>query len=261
MSEPIPYDAHRFRNAAAHYTAGRPPYSPALIRRVAELTRLRPTYRLLDLGCGPGMLALAFAPYVAEVIGMDPEPEMLRQAEEQAEGTGNVRFVRGSSYELEPSLGAFRLVVMGRSFHWMDRPETLRRLDAMIEPDGLIALFGDTHPDVPDNAWREPYRAVLDRYSGGGRDGHRTKGWVRHEAVLLDSAFSCLEAISVIERRRTDLDTLIRRALSQSSLAAAHRSGRTEDLANELDQTLRPFMPDGLLTEVVSTYALLARRP
>ena len=196
------FDPHRFRHAAAYYVAGRPPYPPALIRRVVELSAVRRTDRLLDLGCGPGILAVAFAPFVAEVIGMDPEPEMLRDAQERARNVQNVRFIEGSSFTLDRAPGPFRLVTMGRSFHWMDRPDTLRPLDGMIVPDGAVALFGDSHPDLPDNAWRTPYRAVLERYRGDDM-GHPNcrPGWVRHEGILLDSPFSHLETVSVIERR------------------------------------------------------------
>jgi SAM-dependent methyltransferase len=253
-------EAGRFRDAAAHYAAGRPPYPPALISRVAEITRLRPTDRALDLGCGPGLLAIAFAPYVADVIAIDPEPEMLRQATALAHGLVNIRLVQGSSYDLAPALGRFKLVIMGRSFHWMDRPETLRRLDTMIEPDGAIALFGDTHPDVPDNAWRPLWRAVLDRYTPEVHARHRGPGWVRHEAVLLDSPFCRLESIATIERRRVNTQILVRRALSMSSLSVAGAGRRVDELTRDLSAALAPFAPEGAITEVVESYALLAWR-
>ena len=72
----------RFRTAAAHYTLGRPTYPADLIASVALACGLNPSDRLLDLGTGPGVLALAFAPYVSWVLAVDPEPEMLRQAQE-----------------------------------------------------------------------------------------------------------------------------------------------------------------------------------
>src|SRR5689334_4893420 len=115
---PQPLDPDRYRTAAAHYEQGRVPYAPELIRRVAEVTGLRPRHRVLDLGCGPGPLARRFAPLAREVVAMDPTPEMLSAARALAGTATNIRFVAGSSYDLGPALGSFHLVVMGRSFHW-----------------------------------------------------------------------------------------------------------------------------------------------
>jgi len=47
---------------------------------VAQLCSLTRRHRILDLGCGPGQLAIAFAPYAASVVAIDPEPKMLRAA-------------------------------------------------------------------------------------------------------------------------------------------------------------------------------------
>src|SRR5690348_15106708 len=123
----------RYRSAARHYLAGRPPYAEGLIRRVVAVCGLDRRHRVLDLGCGPGQLALAFAPFVGEVIGIDPEPEMLRVAREQAARAGRaVEFREGSSERLGDDLGTFHLVAIGRAFHWMDRAETLRGLNELI---------------------------------------------------------------------------------------------------------------------------------
>jgi ubiquinone/menaquinone biosynthesis C-methylase UbiE len=79
-------------------------------------------------------LAIGFSYFTNEVLGVDPEAEMLAIAAEAAKGlASNVRFQEGSSFDIDQSLGRFRLVTMGRSFHWMDRLATLHRLDDMVE--------------------------------------------------------------------------------------------------------------------------------
>ena len=94
-------------------------------------------------GCGPAMLAGRPSRWrPAEVTAIDPEPEMLRIAEAEFGGCRDrISFMRGSSDDLSPALGRFRLVTMGRSFPSMDRVETLRRLDEMIAPRGAVVLF------------------------------------------------------------------------------------------------------------------------
>ena len=256
------FKSRRFRTAAAHYLAGRPQYSPRLIRRVAGLCGLTPAHRVLDLGCGPGMLTLAFAPFAGEILGVDPEPEMLRAAAGR-EVPANVRFMQASSEDLSPQFGRFFLTVMGRSFHWMHRAETLRKLNVLIEPGGAVVLFDDDHPNVPDNEWRLRWRELVERYSADDpvRGRSRRPGWIRHEAMLLDSSFSELEKISIVERRCVATETLIDRALSMSSSSRARLGERADAMVQEMRELLAELAPAGEVTEVLATSALIARRP
>jgi SAM-dependent methyltransferase len=260
MIEPVPFQRRRFRSAAAHYLAGRPGYAPRAIERVVALCGVQSADRMLDLGCGPGQLARAFAPYVAEVVGVDPEPEMLWLARQ--DGPENALWIEASSYDLGRHLGSFGLVAMGRSFHWMDRVDTLRRLDEIVTRDGSVVLFSDSHPDLPDNAWRKEYSAVVDRYAEDDeRSRRRGPRWVSNTAVLLDSSFSMVEEFSVVERRPLAAAVLLDRALSMSSTSRARLGGRADDLLRELTALIERLAPSAHLVEVVATNALMARRP
>jgi SAM-dependent methyltransferase len=251
-----PFNPKRYASAAAHYESGRVPYAPALISRVAEVTGLGPRHCVLDLGCGPGPLARNFAPLVREVVAIDPSPEMLAEARALAGQAANIRFISGSSYDLDPALGRFRLVVMGRSFHWMDRVDALKRLDRMIEPGGAVVLFGDTAPAIPANAWRKVWNDIRGRYEPDTGPHDHDPNWIRNEAILLASPFARLERFGVIERRAIDVETLVQRALSMGSTSPAHLG---EDLPAMVAE-IRAALAD-VREEVVETYALVARRP
>src|SRR5882757_8222679 len=119
------FAVRRFQSAAAHYSAGRAPYPVALIARTAELLELGRHDRIMDLGCGPAQLAVAFAPVVGQVLA--------RQA---VHGAPNVEVIQASSEDLGPRLGSFHAVMIGRAFHWMVRQETLRRFESLLQPDG-----------------------------------------------------------------------------------------------------------------------------
>ncbi len=259
----IPFEPARFRSAAAHYLRGRPDYSPALIRDVATLCGLDGAGRLLDLGCGPGQLAIAFRPFVAEALGMDPEPEMLALAERQAEAAGvDVAFRQGSSYDLALLDGPFRLATIGRAFHWMDRAETTRLLADRLTTGGAMALLSTEHPAVPDNAWRTEYDALLRSARGRDLPAWRRPGWVRNEAVLLDSPLSSLHRVAVVERRQSPGADLVDRALSMSG-TTRHRLGEAgvASLREQVAALVASVAQDGLVIEVVESSALIARRP
>jgi SAM-dependent methyltransferase len=251
-----PFDRERYRTAWAHYEQGRVPYSPALIRRVAEVTGLGPQHRLLDLGCGPGPLSRLFAPLVREVVAMDPTPEMLNAARALAGKIPNIQFVGGSSYDLGPALGRFHLVVMGRSFHWMDRVDTLKRLDELVEPKGAVALFHDTAPTIPANAWRKVWHDICARYEPN-EGAHQGPDWIRHEAILLDSPFSRLERFGVVEHRPLDVETIVQRTLSMGSTSPSYLGEqKTSAITAEIRSAL-----GHVREEVVETAALMGWRP
>jgi 2-polyprenyl-3-methyl-5-hydroxy-6-metoxy-1,4-benzoquinol methylase len=261
METPLPQ--RRFRSAARHYLSGRPAYSAFLIRRVVELCALNVTHKVLDLGTGPGQLARAFAPFVAEVTAMDPEPEMLQIArKEAASGHFKIRFVQGGSYDLGRQLGQFQAVTIGRAFHWMDRAATLNLLDAMIESNGAVVLFDDNHPQVPENSWHSAYEKVIERYSEDDveRQKRGSPEWLKNEAILLASPFHEMERISIIERRSTALERFTDRALSLSITSRDRLGARADDLASEIEDLMAGYALNGGVTEVIESTALIARR-
>jgi SAM-dependent methyltransferase len=250
----------RFRSTVPHYVAGRPNYAPSLIGIVKEHLHLTDKHRLLDLGCGPGWLGIAFAPYVGSVLAVDPEPTMLEAAHAlAAEANVRIELMEGSSYDLGSQLGTFDVATIGRAFHWMDRADTLRRLDALIGPDGAVVLFNDVRPDVPENSWYKQYTEIVDSYAN--RVGNVPLERLRHEAALLESSFSLLVRIGVIERRLVPTERLVDRAFSMSTSSPEQLGPLLSDrLAQEVLSKMSQFATDGNLVEVIESQALIARR-
>lgn len=137
-------DADRFAGTATYYAAHRPRYGEAAIRHLADRFALDDG-RVLDLGCGAGQVTLSLAAIAGDVVGMDPNEAMLREGRRLADRAGveNVSWVLGSDADLGERRGPFRLVTMGRAFHWMDQERTLGRIHELTEPGGGVAILGD----------------------------------------------------------------------------------------------------------------------
>ena len=145
---------------------------------------------------------------------------------------------------------------MGRSFHWMDRVDTLKRLDRMIEPAGAVALFYDSAPAIPANAWRKVWNDIRGHYEPDTGPHDHDPNWIRNEAILLASPFARLERFGVIERRAIDVETLVQRALSMGSTSPAHLGENMPAMVAEIRAALADVRE-----EVVETSALVAWRP
>jgi SAM-dependent methyltransferase len=253
----------RFQNAARYYRQGRPNYPWLLIKRVVELVDLQPSQRVLDLGTGPGFLALDFARYAGEVVGVDPSSEMLKVAAENAQQTGtNVTFIQGSSSDLGPDFGTFHLVTIGRAFHWMDRVATLQALDVLLDPTGAVALFSESYPNVPENHWYADFDAIRAKYM----DADPTLSQIllnvnQNDAVLLSSAFGAVERISVLERRATPLERFVDRVLSYGAIWCTEHEPLIDEVTAEVYRELARYARDGIIHEIVEGIAVIARRP
>jgi SAM-dependent methyltransferase len=262
MAERELFYPERFKDASRYYSTGRPTYPRLLAGRVASRVGVSASDDVLDLGTGPGFLAIDFAPLARAVTAVDPSPEMLEAAADNAKAAGvAIRFVRGSSYELGPELGRFKLVTIGRAFHWMDRAATLRLLDGIVAPGGGVTLFGESYPDVPANGWRTRFQAIIDSYSTDDPARPKIRASASNEAVLLESSFDHLERVSVLETRRTPLERFVDRALSFASTWHGRPGSREQDLAREIREAIAPHADaEGRVKEVLEGHALIARR-
>lgn len=131
------YDPTIYAGAAAHYRPGRPPYSPELESVLAQELELDGSGRLLDGGCGPGILTVRLAHLFEDVTGLDPDPAMLAEGRRAAEARGieNIRWVQARAEDLpEAAPGPYRLVTFGQSFHWTDEARVAEAVYDLLEP-------------------------------------------------------------------------------------------------------------------------------
>ena len=99
----MPEYSGRFESTVPYYARFRPRYPAALFELIATQRKLDGRGRLLDLGCGPGFIAIGMTPYFAEVVGVDPEPAMLEAARQEAERAHvALTLIPGSSQHLAP---------------------------------------------------------------------------------------------------------------------------------------------------------------
>src|SRR6266508_3069003 len=132
--------------------------------------------RAIDTGTGAGTLALALAPLVGEVVGVDVVPELLERA--RAAAPANVTFLEGDATSLPFEAGSFDLSCSRRTLPDID----LRHL---FEANGLVLLRTQcqTHRRVLDSyldlaGCQGEAREVARQLSPGGPEAYTAEsGW------------------------------------------------------------------------------------
>lgn len=164
-----------FSGAVAEYYAEfRRGYPSEVFDALQEVFELSEADVVLDLGCGTGQLALPFASRVRSVVGVDPEPDMLRLASVAADDQGirNATWILGSDTDV-PALGALMgerslaLTVIGQALHWMQHEELFRAVSPLLRVGGGIAVISNGTPLwLQDSAWSRALRGCLEEWLG-----------------------------------------------------------------------------------------------
>ncbi|MEV6072070.1 class I SAM-dependent methyltransferase [Nocardia sp. NPDC052001] len=254
-----------FAGTAWHYARFRPGYPQVFLDEVIRRANLDGTGRLLDLGCGTGQLTLELAAHVADAVGVDPEPEMLTEAARQAHARGisNVTWAHGSSSDLPGRLGRFRLVTMGRSFHWMDRARVLTALDEMVEDNGILVIASDAFLIRPITIWQRTIEDVQRRFLPNGQDERPIPTadlFVRHEQILANSPFPHVNRHVYDFPRPWTIEQIIG-YLYSTSLPLRHLLGdRQTAFEDALTNALLDLEPTGQFIEPVTLELLTATR-
>lgn len=131
-----------------------------------------------------------------------------------------------------------------RAFHWLDQATVLIRLDAQVNPDGAVAIFGDNSFWAATSPWKAAVRSVIQDFLGEQRRvGNST--FQHHNRpysdILRESPFNQVEEVAVPVTRTWTADSILG-YLYSTSFAAPHLFGhRLDEFDQAVRSTLRQF--------------------
>lgn len=141
-----------FGRAAARYAVSEVHRAAPDLDALVEAAEPTGREQALDVGCGPGHTALALAPRVASVLGIDLSEAMLEQARTlaAARGLANVEFRRADVERLPFEDARFDVVASRQSaHHYADVRAALAELARVLRPDGRLLLLDTVAPEDP----------------------------------------------------------------------------------------------------------------
>lgn len=118
-------------------------YNQATLRATMEVIPWERLGRVLDVGCGTGLLEEAAGRHHPEthLVGIDISPAMLEQARRKLAATVPVVFVNAAAEALPFASGSFDAVVCANSFHYFRQPmRVMDEFRRVLRPGGWLVL-------------------------------------------------------------------------------------------------------------------------
>jgi SAM-dependent methyltransferase len=244
----------------------------------ADAADLRGRPRLIDVGCGPGTVALLLADLFIDVVGVDPDAGMLEEATRLAalHRVPHARWIRLRAEELPGGLGMFRYATFAQSFHWMEREVVAARIFGMLEPGGAFVHVGGEEVDTPPPERALPHpllptddiRRLTESYLGTER--RAGQGLLRYGTpdgewgVLQAAGFAPPLSVRVTGRevRQRTVDDVVAYVFSGSGSAPHLFGDRIDEFERDLRALLFAKSDRGFYSERIDDLALVFyRRP
>jgi ubiquinone/menaquinone biosynthesis C-methylase UbiE len=193
MKTPEEAAKYTFGQRAASYTISAAHTDAQVLARVVELASPEPDWLVLDIATGTGHTALALAPHVASVVGIDLTPEMLGEARrlQLARRIANVEFQLADIHDLPFADETFALVTCRRAAHHFSKIErALQEMKRVLRSGGRVVIDDRS---VPEDDFVDACMNELDRYHDSSHiRQYRLSEW---EWMLAEAGF----AIETIE--------------------------------------------------------------
>ncbi len=120
---------------------------------------------VLDIATGTGNTALAFAPFVARVTGIDMSPKMLEQAKtrKDTEQIQNAEFLEGDAENLPFPDSSFTIVTSRHApHHFHDVPKFLSEVARVLKPHGRFVMSDQIVIHKEDQDWVNEFQRTRD---------------------------------------------------------------------------------------------------
>jgi SAM-dependent methyltransferase len=259
-----------FEGTAEDYDRYRLPYPDTLVERIREHLRADGAGRMIDLGAGTGHVARALRPCFADVIAVDPEPDMVQYGRDRSAREGDrIEWRLGRAENVDFPAGSIDVVAAGNAFHRFDRPVVAKNAASWLRPDGAILLMWSN--SFTDPAWVEggQLQAEISRVLGewqrrSGADARVPAGWERHEyldeVVLREAGFPHVIEYEVRVHHTWTVETIIGFLRGTSAWSRSAMGDFHDAFEADMRKTLLDFDRSGRYEQDVSYGAQMARR-
>ncbi|CAG7644378.1 2-methoxy-6-polyprenyl-1,4-benzoquinol methylase, mitochondrial [Paenibacillus solanacearum] len=234
----------RFTGYGDVYDKNRPQAPQALVQVLTSYAGGKPSL-VLDIGCGTGLSSFVWKDHAEQVIGVEPNADMIGKAQDnlRRSGLSHISFAQGYSNQLDAASGSVDIVTCSQSFHWMEPESTLREVARVLREGGVFAAYDCDWPPTIHWSIEEAYERLVSKADVIiARLAHEDDRAIKrdksqHLANLRKSGvFRYCKEILFHNIERFDAERYVGLALSQGGVQTVFKLG-----SSELDEDIEAF--------------------
>jgi SAM-dependent methyltransferase len=226
-------NVERFTGYADSYDAYRPAPPAVLAEILTQLAQVVRPRLVVDLGSGTGLSTRYWAERAEAVVGIEPSPDIRRQAEARTTAA-SVRYEAGFSTATGLPDGGAEIVTCSQSLHWMEPEPTFAEVARILRPGGVLAAYDCDWPPTVNWEAEAAYEEAIRRAAALGEERSLYAGvqrWAKHEhlsRMRRSGRFRHVKEIMVHSVDEGNAGRLVGLCRSQGSVATLLKHGMTE---------------------------------
>jgi SAM-dependent methyltransferase len=234
----FPANVERFTGYADCYDAYRPAPPTVLAQILTRLAQVERPRLVVDLGSGTGLSTTYWAERAEAVVGIEPSPDMRRQAEAQTKARcvgATVRYQDGFSTATGLPDGCADIVTCSQSLHWMEPEPTFAEVARILRPGGVFAAYDCDWPPTVHWEAEAAYEETIRRAHAIGEEGGYFTGvhrWEKKEHLARLRGSQCFRYVKEILVHSIEVgnaERLVGLCRSQGSVQTLLKQGVTEE--------------------------------
>ncbi len=220
----------KFYGKSDAYEKGRPSYPKALIEYLYKSHGFSPDSVIADIGSGTGKFTKLLLEMGSTVIGIEPNDDMRKKAEEKLSEFKNFKSVCGYADSTGLPNLSVDFITAAQSFHWFDAEKFKAECRRILKPNGKIALIWNMRSmdDSLNRDWHSVFKEFCPEFHGFSNGISENDDKIR----LFFDSFEKTEFQSPIPMDKT---AFLQRSLS-SSYSLTEKDDNFKEYTDELNR-------------------------
>ncbi len=185
-----------FGKTAKDYGKHRQGFPLEFFKRLQGFEIGLPHQHILDLGTGTGTVARGLALAGADVVGLDPSPDLIAEAQSLDQQAGvKVEYVNAKAEETGLAEHSFDVITAGTCWHWFDEAKAINEVKRLLKPQGKLVIAHYDWLSLPESV-PVTSEQIMQRYAPDMQPGLFNGLYPQRAILMQNSGFINIETFS-----------------------------------------------------------------